>query len=67
MSALPEIAGRALLWAGHDLPDWADSETVDELEERTAIMEHDGGLDRADAELSAFAEVVCGEVLRDDR
>lgn len=43
-----------------DGQDWCD--VLTDFEERAAIREYDGGDDRADAELAAFAEIVGGEL-----
>ena len=65
LAGLAKLAGapvRAGDAAPSAVPDLADA--LDDAEKRAAIMEHDGGLPRAEAERLALAGVACPEARR---
>ena len=56
MAKTPEPAGLPLMTAA-DMARAMGTDAFDEWEERAAIMEFDGGMDRATAEAAAYTDV----------
>ena len=53
----PESENAIVLNQNFAYPDWIDSDLLELFEERAAIMEHDGGLGRNDADREALEAV----------